>query len=88
MRKMLIIFALIFAFILGACCTMQAGADQNNPIKIWPENENGPYRTLCIVDEETGVNYIVAASNNYGKIRAISVTPRYNSDGSLYVNEK
>ena len=43
MRKVFIIVSLLFAFLLGACCTMQVGADQNNPIKIWPENENGPY---------------------------------------------
>lgn len=87
MRKMLIIFVLIFAFLLVAYCTMQVSADQNNPIKIWPENENGPYRTLCIVDEETGVNYIVTAIEAYGRWYGIALTPRYNSDGSLYTSK-
>ena len=87
MRKMLIIFALIFAFLLGACCTMQVGADQNNPIKIWPENENGPYRTLCIVDEETGVNYIATSIDAYGRFYGIAITPRLNADGSLYTSK-
>lgn len=87
MRKMLIIFVLIFAFLLGACFTVNVGADQNNPIKIWPENENGPYRTLCIVDEETGVNYIVTAIEAYGRWYGIALTPRYNSDGSLYASK-
>ena len=88
MRKMFIIVALMFAFLLGACCTVEVEAAQDNPIKIWPENENGPYRTLCIVDEETGVNYIVAAVAHYSELRGIGITPRLNSDGSLYVNEK
>lgn len=87
MRKTFVIVALIFAFLLGACCTMQVGADQNNSIKIWPENENGPYRTLCIVDEETGVNYIVTAIEAYGRWYGIALTPRYNSDGSLYASK-
>ena len=90
MRKMFIIVALMFAFLLGACCIciVEVEAAQDNPIKIWPENENGPYRTLCIVDEETGVNYIVAAVEHYSELRGIGITPRLNGDGSLYVNEK
>lgn len=87
MRKTFVIVALIFAFLLGACFTVNVGADQNNPIKIWPENENGPYRTLCIVDEETGVNYIVTAIEAYGRWYGIALTPRYNSDGSLYASK-
>ena len=87
MRKTSVIIALIFAFLLGACCTVKVGAVQNNPIKIWPENENGPYRTLCIVDEQTGVNYIGTAIEAYGSWYGIALTPRYNSDGSLYTSK-
>ena len=87
MRKTFIIVALIFAFLLGAYCTVKVEAAQDNPIKIWPENENGPYRTLCVVDEETGVNYIVTAIDRYGKWCGIAITPRYNSDGSLYASK-
>lgn len=87
MRKMFIIIALIFAFLLGACSTVKVGAVQDNPIKIWMENENGPYRTLCVVDEETGVNYIVAAIEAYGKWCGIAITPRLNADGSVYTSK-
>lgn len=87
MRKILIIFTLIFAFLLGAFCTVKVGAAQDSPIKIWPENENGPYRTLCVVDDETGVNYIVTAIEAYGRWYGIAITPRYNSDGSLYTSK-
>ena len=87
MRKAFIIIALIFVFLLGACCTVKVEAAQDNPIKIWLENENGPYRTLCVVDEETGVNYIVTAIEGYGELHGIAITPRYNSDGSLYTNK-
>lgn len=88
MRKMFIIFALMFAFLLGACCTVEVEVAQDNPIKIWPENENGPYRTICVVDEETGVNYIATSIEAYGRWYGIAITPRLNADGSLYVNEK
>ena len=87
MRKIFIIIMLIFAFLLGACCKVEVKAVQDNPIKIWPENENGPYRTLCVVDEKTGVNYIVTAIETYGEWYGIAITPRYNSDGSLYANK-
>lgn len=33
-------------------------------------------------DEETHVEYIVHYNNGY-----VSITPRYNADGSLYVNQ-
>lgn len=87
MRKTFIIIALLFAFLLCGCCTVKVGAVQDNPIKIWPENENGPYKTLCVVDEQTGVNYIVTAIEAYGKWYGIAITPRYNSDGSLYASK-
>lgn len=87
MRKLLLISALILAFALGACCTVAAEAEQTGPIKIWLENKNGPYSTLCIVDENTGVNYIVASVYFYGHSGSVAVTPRYNSDGTLYTTK-
>lgn len=84
MRKFFFVLTLIFAFILGACCSVTAGAEQTNPIKIWLENENGPYRILRIIDEDTGVNYIAAAVFHCGELRGIGITPRLNSDGTLY----
>ena len=87
MRKTFIIVTLIFAFLLGACSTVKVRAVQDNPIKIWPENENGPYRTLCVVDEETGVNYIVTAIEGISRWYGIAITPRLNADGSLYTSK-
>lgn len=87
MRKVFIIVSLLFAFLLGACSTVNVNADQNYPISIQGESKNGPYRVIIIVDEETGVNYIVAAINHGGKLRGIGITPRYNSDGSFYTSK-
>lgn len=88
MRKAFLLLMLVFGFILGACATTVAKAGQNYPIKIWAQNSNGKYETLCVVDEETGVNYIVISGELYQKGIGLGVTPRLNSDGSLYVSEK
>lgn len=88
MRKAFLLLMFVTGFILGACATTVAGAEQNYPIKIWAQNSNGKYETLCVVDEETGVNYIVISGELYQKGIGLGVTPRLNSDGSLYVSEK
>lgn len=75
---------LIVTFMLGACSQTQTFADQLNPIKIWLQNENGTTKTYIVVDDNTGVNYIVVGMNNYG---GISVTPRLNTDGTLYTSK-
>ena len=87
MRKAFLLLMLVTVFILGACSTAVARAEQNYPIKIWAQNSNGKYKTLCVVDEETGVNYIVISGELFQKGIGLGVTPRLNSDGSLYVNE-
>lgn len=88
MRKAFLLLMLAFVFILVACTITVARAEQNYPIKIWAQNSNGKYETLCVVDEETGVNYIVISGELYQKGIGLGVTPRLNSDGSLYVGEK
>jgi len=88
MRKAFLLLMLVTGFILGACSTTAARAEQNYPIKIWAQNSNGKYETLCVVDEETGVNYIVISGELYQKGIGLGVTPRLNSDGSLYISEK
>lgn len=47
-------------FILGAC-GISTEAKQDKPLKIWLENQNGKMETYQLVDEETGVNYIVVS---------------------------
>ena len=84
MKKFLTACALALAFMVGACSPVsKVVAEQEKPLKIWFENENGEYETLCVVDEETGVNYIVVSKCRFEAGTAI--TPRLNADGSLYV---
>ena len=87
MKRVILVITLLAAFFLGACSANTVIAEQTRPIKIWFENENGKYETLCIVDEETGVNYIVVGGELYQEGIGIAITPRLNADGSLYVEE-
>lgn len=87
MKKFVTACALALAFMVGACSPVnEVVAEQNRPLKIWKENENGAYETLCVVDENTGVNYVVVATEVGNGHRSIAITPRLNADGSLYVS--
>lgn len=86
------IFGAVFVltgFLLGACGS-NVMAEQTHPLKIWKQNENGMCNTWNIVDENTGVNYIVVTtwySNGNSGGRSCAITPRLNADGSLYISK-
>ena len=86
MKRVGTVIALFLVFLLGACSSAVASAEQTNPIKIWFQNENGAYETLQVVDENTGVNYVVVATEVGNGDRSIAITPRLNADGTLYVS--
>ena len=87
MKKIFIIIGMMFMFILGACAVTTVSAEQTWPLKIWKQNENGYFTTLCLVDENTGVNYIVVSGQNYSNTPTIAITPRLNADGTLYTGD-
>ena len=68
------------------CGAVNVSSEQNHPLKIWKANDNGKMETYYIVDEETGVNYIVVSGEVYHGI-GTAITPRLNKDGSLYCME-
>ena len=84
-KKAIAIISLVLMFLLGACSTIITNAEHTNPIKIWGQNENGCYNTAYVVDEKTGVNYIVVSAQSYSNAITVTMCPRYNADGSLYV---
>lgn len=84
MKKFCFIVCCVFMFLLGACSVGVASAEQTWPLKIWAQNENGAYQTLCVVDEDTGVNYVVVGTEHGNAYEAIAICPRYNADGTLY----
>lgn len=88
MKKIFIIIGMMFMFILGACAVTTVSAEQTLPLKIWAQNENGSFETLCVVNENTGVNYVVVSrySNSRGA-NSVAICPRYNADGTLYTGE-
>jgi len=77
---------ILFGFLSGACSS-NVMAEQTRPIKIWFENSNGKMETYNIVDEETGVNYIVVSGELYQKGIGTAITPRLNADGTLYTSK-
>lgn len=85
MKKIGIILCCLTMFILGACSVGAVSAKQTWPLKIRAQNENGSFSTLCVVDEDTGVNYVVVSrySRSYGA-NSVAICPRYNADGTLY----
>lgn len=89
MKKIkLICFGLFLGLLVG--CGTTAVAEQNNALKIWFQNENGSVSTYNVVDDNTGVNYVVVSQyvEAYGNITtSISVCPRYNADGTLYTSK-
>lgn len=81
----LYISLVVIGMTVGACAKTVI-AEQTKPLKIWLENENGRYSTLVVVDDSTGVNYVVVSMmNNGGSSVSVSVTPRLNADGTPYV---
>lgn len=77
----------VCGFMLGVCSSSNVNAEQDKPLKIWLENENGKMQTYQLVDEETGVNYIVVSGELYQKGIGTAITPRLNADGSLYTSK-
>lgn len=73
----------IIGFLLGACASATYAA-QDKPLKIRYENSNGAIKTYCLVDDITGVNYIVVFTSRGGTDYSVAISPRYNSDGRLY----
>lgn len=90
MKKLYVITILIVGIVLGMFLFQPVFAEQNNPIKIWMQNSNGSYSTLNVVDEKTGVNYIVVSDyrQTYSHpSQGLAMCPRYNADGTLYISK-
>ena len=85
MKRIAIIACMVLCVVLGACSVTMVSAEQNRPVKIWLENTNSSYDVLTVVDEETGVNYIVVGGEAHSDPRGTAITPRLNKDGTLYV---
>lgn len=86
-KAIMCIILCVVMFVLGACTVSVASADQTFPLKIWGQNTNGCYHTSVVVDDDTGVNYVVVSAQNYSNALTISITPRLNADGTPYTSK-
>lgn len=88
MKKLgLTICALLCGLYLGACADTAVAENNQNPIfTSTTEYDCGWYETSCVIDNETGVNYIVV--NRYGSGSAIAITPRLKADGTILVSKE
>lgn len=90
-KKAYIIITLIFilGLFIGGCSTISTNAKEKSSKRVETyyigEAISGGYDVYTIVDDKTGVNYLVLTRWNTGG--EIAICPRYNADGSLYVSE-
>lgn len=87
MRKIMCIICMISVFFFGACSSTVTNAEQTHPLKIWYQNTNGAFHTHCVVDDNTGVNYVVVSTERGNGEYSIAITPRLNADGTLYTTK-
>jgi len=88
MKKFLTASALALAFMVGACSPVsEVIAEQKKyPFTLWDKNDYGTVETMVLLDEDTGVHYIVV-NNDVFHGGGVTITPRLNVDGSLYVDK-
>ena len=84
-RACVIGLAVLLALSLFCAMIVQVDAAQDRPLKIWYHNENGHVQTYNLVDDITGVNYVVVTTERGNGELSCAITPRLNADGSLYV---
>ena len=90
MKRKLILLTLLLSlgfFICGCGTNKNVSDDMSNNIEsnyLGNILDNG-YRVHTVIDKETGVNYIILTRWRTGG--EITMCPRYNADGSLYVSK-
>lgn len=78
------IMSIILVIVITAMCFTACGKNGKNKEEI--EEYIQESKTFIITDEETGVQYIVYREK-YRDGGMGGITPRYNSDGSLYISK-
>lgn len=93
MKKLYILNLILAVILLTACVSTTATADGSKVLDdtkvfaIYPQTSNFSPNVLVVVDNETGVNYVVIQSANGG----LTVTPRLTVDtrgvSGIYISE-
>lgn len=74
---------LVLAALLLVCASAGCIAEEVAPDKYIQNYEYGSYYVYVYVDEYTGVEYLIFSASKKG-----GITPRYNADGTLRINEE
>lgn len=91
MKRLFICMALIAAFTFGACgdagVQVNAKKEIRDAFSFTLVSNDGFFGSIhTVVDNDTGVNYIVVEHSST-RGHSVSITPRLNADGALYVSE-
>lgn len=89
-KRYIIIATIILALTLFSVVfnsIAQAKDNLKNNVKTYNlgESLDDVYKVYTVIDDETGVNYMMMSRWNFGG--EITMCPRYNADGTLYVTE-
>ena len=80
MKKAIITIVAVASMGLATC---GAFATQEEPLQIYRQIKRNGIVTYKILDLDTGVNYVVVKTKD-----GIAICPRYDADGSLYVEDE
>lgn len=85
-NKALCVIICVVMFLLGACAagSVSAKQEQKYPLKIYGQNRNGCFHTSVVVDEDTGINYVVVSAQAHDGTITVAITPRIGADGRYY----
>ena len=88
MKKCLLGFGLIGLLMLGGCGgnVQDVGASNGNITTYSTTQLKSDTYVYEVIDEDTGVHYMIVFDELYQK-PSVSVTPMYNTDGSLKTNK-
>lgn len=88
MKKIIIAFMLVIMLCIAAMSTSHSAyADTEWKFTTEYAKSKSHLDMLILTDNETGVEYIVTIDSfTYGT--GVGITPRYNSDGTLYINSE
>lgn len=80
------IMSIILVIVITAMCFTACGKNKEEREEDIQKSKTFKSKTFIITDEETGVQYIVYRET-VGYCGMGGITPRYNSDGSLYISK-
>ena len=73
----------VCAFLMLGVCNIISEASKNEEERVIEEYNNYSKSITIWVDKDTGVNYLV-----YKGFECVDMLPRYNADGTLYVDKE